>query len=235
MGNPDFIFKQFAIRQDRCAMKVGTDGVLLGAWADMTGCRKILDIGTGTGLIAIMAAQRCPDVRITGIEIDRDAAEQASQNASDSPWGDRISIINADIRQFHSDDTYDAILSNPPYFSRALHSPDGGRNSARHDDSLSFPELTNASARLLSPQGVLHVIIPSESVPAFTGAAATSGLQLHRISQVITRCGKAPKRTMLSFGKYFSEVISEELAIAGDDGNETREYVRLVKDFYLKY
>ena len=143
MSNSYFQFKQFTVFHDRCAMKVGTDGVLLGAWTRTgQGC-SILDIGTGTGLIALILAQRIPDARITAVELDREAALQAAENVRNSPWAARIEVVEADIRQYATrvSHPFDIIVSNPPFFNSSLHSPSEARTQARHTDSLSYAEL----------------------------------------------------------------------------------------------
>lgn len=235
MREPDFRFKQFSLYQERCAMKVGTDGVLLGAWAGLDGRQRILDIGTGTGLIALIAAQRCAEARLTAIEIDAEAAAQAADNVALSKWNDRIEVIRADVREFSPQDRFDAIFCNPPFFSNSLHSPDSARNLARHSDTLSFRELTDCASRLLTDDGELHVIIPAEAASDFFGAAATSGLQPHRVTYFRTNSRKPPKRVLMTFGRHCTDSVTDSLYLYGDDGTETAEYKSLVQNLYLKY
>ena len=140
MPNSFFSFKKFTIHHDRCAMKVGTDGVLLGAWTDVAHSKHLLDIGSGTGLVALMLAQRCTG-EITGIEIDKEAVEQSRENVAASPWKERIEILWQDVRQYTPNDLYDTIVSNPPYFVDSLKCPDGQRNTARHSDTLDADQL----------------------------------------------------------------------------------------------
>lgn len=235
MREPDFRFKKFAVWQDCSAMKVGTDSVLLGAWAQLEGRNRILDIGTGTGLLALMAAQRNSTAHITAVEIDRLAAGQAQENIRLSDWSSRITVICGDARQFEDELGFDAIICNPPYFTRSLHSPDMARNAARHNDTLSFTELSGAISRLLTADGEASLVLPTDAVADFTGAAALTGLQIHRVTDICTKTGKPPKRTLISIGKSFCEPCCTRLSIIGEDGAETREYINLVSDFYLKY
>lgn len=157
MPNPYFKFKQFTVYHDRCAMKVGTDGVLLGAWAQVDNARRILDVGTGTGLIALMTAQRS-QAHIMGIDIDEKAVGQAEENVKASPWKERISICRKDVMQMcrEVDGTFDAIVSNPPYFVENVHCPDARRNVARHTGGLTFGELLAAVERLLADDGTFR-------------------------------------------------------------------------------
>lgn len=215
-------------------MKVGTDGVLLGAWFPMESGDSILDIGTGTGLVAIMAAQRGAR-SVTAVEIDSDAADQADRNAVDSPWADKIHVECADIAHFTANILFDRIVCNPPYFRDSLRCPDAGRTIARHNDSLSFETLVKCSADLLSPDGLLCVVLPFDAVGEFTKCAAKEGLDLCLRTDVVTAPGKQPKRSLLAFSKQCHELRKEALAICDSDGTETSDYVNLVRDFYLKY
>lgn len=235
MRDPDFKFRQFSIWQDRCAMKVGTDGVLLGAWADLAGCTKILDIGTGTGLLALMAAQRVPEAIVTAVEIDPEAASQAAGNIAASPWKDRINVVSADIREYRPGISFDAILCNPPYFRNSLRCPDKSRSTARHGDTLSFEELALSVQEMLSPDGHFHVVLPYEAVPDFIKASSACGLQLHRQTDVRTKAGKQIKRSLLESGKLYRMFRHDEITIIDNTGYESDEYVNLVKNFYIKY
>ncbi len=216
-------------------MKVGTDGVLLGAWADLGGCTKILDIGTGTGLLALMAAQRVPDAVVTAVEIDNEAAAQAAENITASPWRDRINVVSADINEYRPPVSFDAILCNPPYFRNSLRCPDKSRSAARHGDTLSFEGLAFSAQRLLSDNGSFHVVLPSEAVPDFIKASSACGLQLHRQADVRTKAGKQFKRSLLEFGKLYKMFRHDVITITDENGTESEEYVNLVKYFYIKY
>ena len=163
MANDFFQFKQFTIHQQHCAMKVGTDGTLLGSWASApAGACRILDVGTGTGLIALMMAQRFPEARVTGIDIDTDAVGQASENALESPFKERIMIREGDVTRMEDTDGFDAIVCNPPFFDRSLTCPDQQRTEARHTVSLTYRQLMESAFRLLKDDGRLSVIIPSD-------------------------------------------------------------------------
>lgn len=234
MSNQYFDFKRFRIEQDRCSMKVGTDGVLLGAWFPMERGNNVLDVGSGTGLVAIMAAQRGA-ASVTAVEIDPQASEQAFQNAANSEWSDRIFVQCADFAHFTAEIRFDRIVSNPPYFRDSLRSPDLGRNTARHNDSLSYETLVRCSANLLAPDGLLCVVLPYDAVGEFTKCAQAVGLNLCLETDVITAPGKQPKRSLLAYGFGISEIRKNVLTICGEDGKETSDYINLVKDFYLKF
>ena len=214
-------------------MKVGTDSVMLGAWAEITHSATILDIGTGTGILALIAAQRNPSADITAVEIDPSAASQAGFNISRSPWSDRIHIVNTDIRSFNCPDRYDAIICNPPYFTKSLHSPDSAKNVARHDDTLGPDELLTAAERFLSADGELHLILPSEHFSNISGIASRHGLQFHRITHIYTENVRKPKRTMMSIGRKFLNTIPNSICIRNSEGTASDEYRNLVKDLYL--
>lgn len=234
MSNDWFQFKKFTVHQDSCAMKVGTDGVLLGAWFSLESGQSVLDIGTGTGLVAIMAAQRGAG-KITAVEIDESAAVQAQSNAQASPWADRITVLTSDISDFKSDSRFDRIVCNPPYFRDSLRCPDSGRNTARHNDSLDYETLVRCAVRLLSDKGTFAVVLPSDMAETFISSAFPAGLRPFRRTDIVTVSGKEPKRTLIEFSMNPSDCESSLLEMVGKDGQETSEYVSLVKDFYLKY
>ena len=215
-------------------MKVGTDGVLLGAWFPLQEGCTVLDIGTGTGLIAIMAAQRGAG-RVTAVEIDPDSAVQARANAANSPWADRIDVVCSDIALFNAGFRYDRIVCNPPYFRDSLRSPDSGRNTARHNDSLSFETLSACASRLLADDGRLCLVLPRDAVETFSRCAAAQGLDMCHRTDVVTVPGKSPKRSLVEFGRSCSGLETDVVSICGPDGKETSEYINLVRDFYLKY
>ena len=215
-------------------MKVGTDGVLLGAWApECIAGGRILDIGTGTGVMAIMAAQRNPSARIVGVEIDDMSALQARENAEVSPWADRVEIVNADIRSYEAAAPFDLVISNPPYFVDSLKSPDSGRTTARHTVSLDFGELMSAVERLLAPDGRFAVIVPAE---AASRVVASGRLVLRRRCDVRSKPSAGPIRTMMEFAAgYCGAPEFSELTIGDGKGGYTAEYVALTRDFYLKF
>ncbi len=234
--NTFFRFKQFTVHQERTAMKVGTDGVLLGALASpvsTTPCRRILDIGTGTGLIAIMLAQRFPDAQIIGIDIDKDAVEQATENAQASPFAPRITIALADATTF-SADPFDLIVSNPPYFSESLKCPDDQRRLARHADSLNFPSLTLATAHLLAPQATAAFIVPADAAENLRWQAEQNNLHLHRRTTIFTNTRKPAKRAILHVSPTPPASLAEDsLTLLNLDGSMSAQYTDATKDFYL--
>ena len=234
MGNEYFSFKHFRIRHDRCAMKVGTDGVLLGAWASVGAAGRILDIGCGSGLVALMAAQRSRG-RVVGVEIDEASARQASENAAASPFADRMEIVHADIRRFCPREAFDCVLSNPPFFAEALLPPDEARAAARHTNGLPFGELLAAACRLMAPRATFQLILPATAQPDFLGLATAAGLWLLRATSVVTVTGKAPKRVLLSLTNERPAMppAFDTLPLCGPDGRRSRAYSELTRDFYL--
>ena len=234
MPNPYFAFKKFTVRHDRCAMKVGTDGVLLGAWADVSSSQHVLDIGTGTGLIALMLAQRCP-AQITAIDIDPDAVSQATENIAASPWQERVEVKLADVCDFLPGQLFDTIVSNPPYFIDSLKCPDSQRNTARHTDTLDANTLVSKVSQWLHPQGHFSVILPSDQSDKLIETALSHGLYLSRHTAVITRPGLPPKRSLLEFRKSASQPILNEFVIELDRHVYSEEYIGLTRDFYLKF
>lgn len=236
MGNPYFKFKQFTVYHDKCAMKVGMDGSLLGAWA---GCSiqplRILDIGTGTGLIALMVAQRFENAQITGIDIQSTCTEQARENIDNSPFSNRITLEVSPVQSFQSDQLFDLIVCNPPFFNRSSQSGQIDRDTARHDDTLSFSELTEHASRLLSPKGIFALIIPEDRASEFMTFAEAEGLHLQRSVRVKGRVGGVVKRRLLEFSPSYpvEAPILEELAVEADIKVWTEEYKALLREFYI--
>ncbi len=235
MSQNDFRFKQFTVRQDRCAMKVGTDGVLLGAWTKPGDARTILDLGTGTGLIALMIAQKS-DAVIDAIDIDRPATEQAEENFSLSPWSRRLNAIYESIQDFstHTTRRYDLIVSNPPYFMGAHPAPVEARNVARHmDETLSIEELTFCVKKLLEPHGRFSVILPFMEGMKFLEYAETNGLYANHLTKVKTKSDKTEKRLMMEFELIRRNMVEDELTIQEADDTFTDKYIELTKDYYV--
>lgn len=227
-----FRFKQFAVEQDDVAMKVGTDGVLLGAWANCAGAKRVLDIGTGTGVIALMVAQRIEAQSVVGIDIDDSAAACAAQNFACSPWSATLKSVQSSAQEFE-DEKFDLILSNPPYFVDSLLCPDSKRTTARHTTELTFEQLDNAVCRLLDSRGRFAMILPVEQMESYI---SMTKLHLVRRCDVCPVVGGAVKRVMAEFAFEPSEVVAESIAIEnGRRGDYCEQYVALTKDFYLKF
>lgn len=228
----EFHFRQFTIRQDKTAMKVGTDGVLLGAWAWLPPQGRVLDIGTGTGLIALMAAQRS-DCEITALEVEDGAVEQARENVAASAWHDRIRILHQNAATYVPDVPFDAILSNPPFYDNRLAPPDDARRMARHASSLSLEVLARNAARWLAPEGKLQVVLPLPEAERFCDACAGVGLFPERRMVVVTREPKAPRRVLLACSRLNGPTCEEKLVLSDGDGRRTEAYRELTRDFYL--
>lgn len=234
MSTDYFAFKQFTIHHDRCAMKVGTDAVLLGAWADISQAHRVLDIGTGTGIIALMLAQRC-EAEITAIDMDESAVVQAKENVRQSPWEARIEVIHQDIRNYSVDNPFDCIVSNPPYFVDNLKSPDRQRSLARHTDTLSYRELLRSVDALLSDNGKFSVILPSDALDVFWSTAMDFRLYPCRQMQVMTKSSSPVKRIMLELRREPVEYTMDRLILRDESGAFSDAYRELTRDFYLKF
>jgi tRNA1Val (adenine37-N6)-methyltransferase len=230
----DFKFKQFEVAQDKSAMKIGTDGVLLGSWSDLENSRNILDIGCGTGLICLMAAQRNQSSLITGIELEINAFKQATENCKKSKWSNRISIIHSSLQSFNSSSKFDLIISNPPFFSGSTESEDSERNLARNTHTLPFKYLIEKSKALLDKNGKFIVIIPFASKTKFCDLANNNNLFLNKICFIKGNISSPIKRIMMEFSFAKSKLIKQELTIEVDRHQYTKEYISLCKDFYLK-
>lgn len=234
MSNPYFQFKQFTVWHDKCAMKVGTDGVLLGAWTSVQNAHKILDVGTGTGLVALMLAQRSlPDADIVALEIDETAAGQARDNVTRSPWKERVEVVQADFRSYQSSDKFDVVVSNPPYFVDSLECPDQQRNAARHNDSLTYEELLEGVAGLLAEDGAFTIVIPVDVADRVKMIAAVKNLYAVRQLNVITKPGSVPKRTLITFTFSNQECVVEELLTELARHQYSEEYIALTREYYL--
>ncbi len=229
-----FRFKQFAVEQDDVAMKVGTDGVLLGAWADCEGAKRILDIGTGTGVIALMLAQRNAKAQIQAVEIDETATQRARSNFDMSPWAERLEVECCAVQEFNPSENFDLIISNPPYFVDSLLPPDAKRSTARHTHDLSFRELDEAVCRLLADDGRFALILPTAE---FEKYMVITQLQLVRRCDVYPKIGAEIKRVMAEFAKNETAGVTHEKITIEQEcrGDYTAEYRTLTKDFYLKF
>jgi len=232
-----FKFKQFTLNQDRCAMKIGTDGVLLGAWTSLKNLpASILDIGAGTGLIALMLGQRSSAEIIDAIEIDDEAYEQCVENFEASPWGDRLFCYHAGLDEFvdEIEGQYDLIVSNPPFYSEEVTSGNTSRDVARQNQSLPFDVLLKSVSVLLSPTGVFSTIIPYKEEKAIIDLALQVGLYPQRITKVKGNPSSEIKRSLLEFSFSENEVMEDELTIEIERQQYTPEYIALTKEFYLK-
>ena len=216
-------------------MKVGTDGSLLGAWAEVEHAGHILDVGTGTGLIALMAAQRSHGL-VTAVDIDPDSVEQARENVERSPWKERIGVELADARELPGlwAGRFEAVVSNPPYFVEDVKSPSHSRNRARHTDGLEFGDLLREVSRVLSADGVFSVILPAGAAPDFTALALRERLYLSRQTWVLSKPGSSPKRVLMAFRREAPRsTVTDELVIEMRPGEYSPEFVRLLSPFYL--
>ena len=236
MSKNSFQFKQFTVNQDRCAMKVGTDGTLLGAWANAPeGPCKILDIGTGTGLVALMMAQRFPESQVFGVDIDPEAVIQATQNAEASPFSDRIKISECDATKMTDKEEFDVIVCNPPYFIDSLTCPKDQRTLARHAVSLTYESLMQAAKKLLKNDGRISIVIPTENNDAIESAATFAGLFITRLCLIKTTPNKLPKRQLIEFSKQQNQKIDFKEEILEMIPNQRSVwYHELTKDFYIK-
>lgn len=234
MAATPFRFKQFSLQQDRCALKVGTDAVVLGAWADVDGAR-ILDIGTGSGVLALMAAQRNPVARIDGVEIDEPSAGQAAENAAASPWAARVRMHRMDVRRMRSSEPYDRILCNPPFYAGEMGSADVRTGLAKHDGGLTFTELLEVTARLLAPTGRSACIIPLNREADLCTIAAGHGLFPARRCVLHYLEGRPPKRVLLELVHGPSPLRTEELLVEHRPGRFSDAYRALLAPFLLRF
>ncbi len=236
MGNSFFQFKQFRVYQDRCAMKVGTDGVLLGAWCNVSSARRVLDVGTGTGLIALMVAQRSPQSLVDAVEIDEEAARQASENVALSEWEDRITVFHEDFTRFCPEEGafYDLIVSNPPFFENSLLPPAPSRQIARHAGAFDLESLFAEASRLLASNGVLSIIYPASGLSQMKNVAQGCSLSLSRLTYVRGRLGGKVKRVLTEWRRFSNKIEEDEICIETSRHIYTEEYISLTRQFYLR-
>ena len=236
MASGSFSFKQFTIYQDRCIFKVGTDGVLLGAYADVSGIKTILDIGTGTGLLALMLAQRS-EAEITAIEPDLNSFEQACSNVRHSKWSDRIRVINTDLQHFMTESQqFDLIISNPPYFIDSLKNPDPGKAAARHNVTLTNIDLLRGISGLLTDNGRAQVIMPFAEGSILIADANDFGLFCNDILKIKPLPSNEIRRLIITFSRNRNKPTEKFLTVEHGKRHEfTKEYIDLTKDFYLKF
>ena len=235
MPNDYFQFKEFTICQDKCAFKVGTDGVLLGAAADISGAKNILDAGTGTGLVALMLAQRS-NAEITAIEPDRISFQQASENISLSKWNNRIKLVPTTFQDFEDEIRYDLIVTNPPFFVDSLKNPDSRKSATRHNDSLTSDDIIRGALKYLTEEGKLQLILPYAEGNLFIDKAHDLGLYLYSILKIKSLPGSLVKRMIIGFSRNKAGLTERELVIEkGLRHDYSEAYINLTKDFYLNF
>lgn len=237
MGLLPFKFKEFSVNQDRCAMKIGTDGVLLGAWTSVDkNPFSVLDIGSGTGVLALMIAQRSYAENIEAVEIDADAYEQCSENFENSPWADRLFCYHASLLEFveEVEEKFDLIICNPPFYSEDYKTTDKSRDLARFNDAMPFEHLIYAVSNLLSKSGIFSVVIPYKEETNLIGLAHASDLYPQRILHVKGHTNATIKRSLIEFSFIKKEPKISELIIETSRHQYTEDYINLTKDFYLK-
>lgn len=232
-----FRFKQFAVEHDSSSMKVGTDGVLLGAWCDVDGAHRVLDVGTGCGVIALMVAQRTPRAcRVHAIDIDQASVSEARGNFERSPWAARLTAQSIDLNCYSGEgELFDLMVTNPPFYVEDVLPPDAVRSAARHTHSLSFGQLMQAARRLLTAEGTIALITPVEARDAVTQAATFAGLHLSRLTTVHSTPTGAAKRLLWQWSKGPGTTRRDSLTIHKSDGQFTDQYRTLCRDFYLRF
>ena len=231
-----FTFKQFFVAHDRCAMKVGTDAILLGAWAPVAGVRRILDIGSGSGLIALMLAQRTPSpVEIDAVELESEAAQQAQENVRQSPWPARIQVHQQDIARWaeRCDQRYSLIVSNPPYFAPGVACSSAARDSARATSTLDHQTLLRSAALLIEEEGMFCVVLPTATGETFISQALADGWHLRFRLDVAEYAHRPPHRVLLAFSPQAGETLLERLAIRAPDTHYSDDWCCLTRAFYL--
>jgi tRNA1Val (adenine37-N6)-methyltransferase len=229
-----FNFKKFAVCDDGSTMKVGTDAVLLGAWVKVDGAATLLDIGTGSGLIALMLAQRSDEKAIIdAVELQADAAAQAAVNVANSPWPGKVIVHNARIQEYRPQVRYNVIVSNPPYFTNSLRPPSLDRTRARHDAALTPQELSLSAASLLSTEGAFSLILPLSESDSFVMCAVRNNLFLARMTRFFSRHGKAQERALMEFRRQPSSLQEDSLVLYKSGTKWTDKYWELTNDFYL--
>jgi tRNA1Val (adenine37-N6)-methyltransferase len=235
MSNSTFVFKHFTVKQDKSAMKISTDSVLIGAWANPQKAKSILDIGTGTGIISLMLAQRS-DATIHAIDIDEKSCVQAKDNFSKSKWKKRLSVYQTALQEFSASSPYDIIVSNPPYFPLPVSHKEKEGAQAKYTHMLSFADLVNSVVRLLSPKGCFYVIFPIHEGAFFTNEAEKRKLFLTDYVWVKTTTRKKfPKRILMKFEFTEKPIDDDKVLVIQEDNGYTDEYKALTKEYYMKF
>jgi tRNA1Val (adenine37-N6)-methyltransferase len=234
MGETTFRFKQFEVKQDKCAMKVNTDGVLLGAWAAVYDAKYILDVGTGTGVIALMMAQKS-NALIDAIDIDEHAYNQARENFSNSVWHERLSAHHVSLQEFRPEVKYDIIISNPPYFIDDMKTASHRRNVAKHTVALGYEELMAGISQLLNNNGKACIVLPAFNLAVFETIARRHELFITTLSEVSAVNDKPPYLSLIQLERSRTNILKSNFTIQDTSGNFTDAYKLLTKDFYLKF
>lgn len=235
MNSSVFKFKNFSVVQNKCAMKVNTDGVLLGAWTNAESATSILDIGTGTGVIALMMAQKNSTALIDAIDIDEDSYLQAKENFSNTVWCKRLNAHFTSLQNFNPSKKYDLIISNPPYFRNDLKTPNAQKNIAKHSAALSYEELLSGVNHLLSEDGKAFLVIPSFNYNVLTSIAEKENLFTANALEVIAVTDKNPYLILVELRRTVQTIFKNSIVIKDTEGNFTPEYIKLTKEFYLKF
>jgi tRNA1Val (adenine37-N6)-methyltransferase len=237
MGNSWFQFQQFRVAQDRCAMKISTDAVLLGSLVQSKAPKQILDIGTGTGVIALMLAQRFPEASLTALELDPEAASQAKENCEQSPFSERLTVLQGRFQDFSVKQRFDLLVSNPPFFPDHLPTSDPKRQQALHTDSLSFAELLHKASQLLAPSGSFWVILPPRQMQDFIQYATGHGLFPGTRTGIRDNAAKPIHREVVSFtfSEPLANALPEELLLKNGDGSYSERYQQLISGFLLGF
>lgn len=228
-----FRFKQFSISHDKCAHKVGTDGVLLGAWAQAENPKSVLDVGTGSGLIALMMAQKFPHAQVSGIELDEPSFIQATENAEHSPFSDHTHILKGDFLKYAFAEKFDLIVSNPPFYKGNTSTGKSERDRARHEEHLPQKDFLEKAVSILAPAGKIAVILPNEEGEQFEKEAHNLGLNLNKLTKVLGSPSAPVKRWLLEFSFSTSQVETDEITVRDEEGNRSLAYQKLTQDFYL--
>ena len=229
-----FRFKKFSVCDDGATMKIGTDAVLLGSWCGVGNAVSILDIGSGSGILSLMMAQRTnPNARIDAVEPLTSDAEQSVENILNSPWPNKIKVVNINIQAFLSETRYDLIICNPPFFSNSLLPPAETRRKVRHDGTLPFAELTASAIRLLAPKGKLCLILPARESEIFVEKAKAQKLYLNRLTRFYTRKGKHQERSLMELTFHIDSLVEDSLILYQSKDQWADEYQRLTSEFYL--
>lgn len=235
MSNTFFHFKQFSVHQDRCAMKVSTDACIQGAWTPINdGVADVLDIGTGTGLLSLMLAQRNNLINIDAIELDAEAASQATENFNTSPWMDRLRVVNADVRAYSFTKQYDMVICNPPFFSNSLLGDDGKRNAVRHSLSLSFADVFDAINKTLKPEGYASVLLPAAEHEVWVGVIEKQGWCINSKLNIIPKAGQQHNRVVSICSRKQTSAFIETLQIYDTPTAYTQAFTNLLQPFYQK-